>query len=182
MDCGAVNSSAVALRDSLLTMAVRRVQESDVDAVVALVHELAAYEWASEQCQLTATQLRVALFDEQPTLIGHIAEVDDEIAGFALWFLTFSTWDGVHGIYLEDLFVRPEHRGTGLGRELLTALAAECTRRGYSRLQWWVLDWNETAIGFDRRLGAVPMEEWTVFRIDGPALTSLAGSGANVPQ
>ena len=156
-------------------MTVRRIQESDVDAVVALVHELAAYERAPEQCQLTAAQLRAALFGEQPALFGHVVEMIGEIAGFALWFLNFSTWDGVHGIYLEDLFVRPEHRGAGLGQELLAALAAECVRRGYSRLQWSVLDWNEPAIGFYRRLGAVPMDGWTMFRVDGPALMAIAG-------
>jgi GNAT superfamily N-acetyltransferase len=159
-------------------MTVRGVQESDVDEVVALVHELAAYVRASEQCQLTVVQLRAALFGEHPALFGHVAEADGEIVGFALWFLNFSTWDGVHGIYLEDLFVRPEHRRTGLGRQLLGALAAECVRRGYSRLQWWVLDWNKPAIGFYRRLGAVPMEKGTVFRVDGPALSALADFGA----
>jgi ribosomal protein S18 acetylase RimI-like enzyme len=169
--------SCGARRGSLLTVTVRRVQESDLDAVVALVHELAAYERAPEQCQLTAAQLRSALFGAQPALFGHVAEVGGEIAGFALWFLNFSTWDGVHGIYLEDLYVRPECRGAGLGRELLAALAVECVRRGYSRLQWSVLDWNEPAIGFYRRLGAIPMDEWTVFRADGPALTALASSG-----
>ncbi len=122
-----------------------------------------------------AAQLRAALFGAQPALFGHIGEVLGEVAGFALWFLTFSTWDGVHGIYLEDLFVRPQHRGAGLGRELLAALATECMRCGYSRLQWSVLDWNEPAIGFYQRLGAVPMDGWTVFRVDGPALTALAG-------
>jgi len=159
-------------------MSVRRVGAHDVEAVVALVHELAGYERAIEQCRLTAGQLRAALFNPQPALFGHVAEVHGDIAGVALWFLTFSTWDGVHGIYLEDLFVRPEHRGTGLGRQLLAALAAECVRCGYSRLQWSVLDWNDPAIGFYRRLGAVPMDEWTVFRLDGPALAALAGSAA----
>ncbi len=159
------------------TMAVRRVQESDIAAVVALVHELAGYEKASQQCRLTAAQLRVALFGAQPALFGHVAEHGGEVTGAALWFLNFSTWDGAHGIYLEDLFVRPEHRGKGLGRELLAALAAECLHCGYSRLQWSVLDWNEPAIGFYRRLGAAPMDEWTVFRVDGPALTALASSG-----
>jgi GNAT superfamily N-acetyltransferase len=149
--------------------------------VVALVHDLASYERASEHCRLTAAQLRAALFAPQPALFGHIAERDGEMAGCALWFLSFSTWDGVHGIYLEDLFVRPEHRGAGLGRDLLAALATECVRRGYSRLQWSVLDWNEPAIGFYRRLGAVAMDDWTVFRLDGPALGALAGSAARRP-
>jgi GNAT superfamily N-acetyltransferase len=149
------------------------VQESDVDTVVALVHELAGYERASEQCRLTAAQLRVALFGARAAVFGHVAEVSGEVAGVALWFLNFPTWDGVHGIYVEDLFVRPQHRGTGLGSELLAALAAECVRCGYSRLQWSVLDWNEPAIAFYRRLGATPMDDWTVFRVDGAALAAL---------
>ncbi|MGB6223759.1 MAG: GNAT family N-acetyltransferase [Pseudonocardiaceae bacterium] len=153
---------------------VRRVAESDVNAVVALVHELAAYEQASEQCRLTPVQLCTALFGEEPALFGHVAEVGGEVVAFALWFRNFSTWDGVHGIYLEDLFVRTEHRGWGLGRALLAELAAECMRRGYSRLQWWALDWNEPAIGFYRSIGAEPMDEWTVYRITGRTLTALA--------
>jgi GNAT superfamily N-acetyltransferase len=93
----------------------------------------------------------------------------------ALWFLNFSTWDGVHGIYLEDLFVRPERRGTGLGKALLIALAEECVARGYSRLQWSVLNWNEPAIAFYRGLGALPMDEWTVFRLTDDSLARLGG-------
>src|ERR1700742_2133868 len=150
---------------------IRRIRPSDVDRAVELVHELAAYEKAPDECRLTAEQLRTALFGPAPALFGHVAELDGEVVGMALWFLNFSTWDGVHGIYLEDLFVRPEHRGSGLGRALLTALAEECVARGYSRLQWWVLNWNEPAINFYRRLGAVPMAEWTVFRLAGDPLT-----------
>lgn len=153
---------------------VRRAVESDVDAMVTLVYELAEYERAPQECHLTADQLRTALFDPSPALFAHVAEVDGEVVGCALWFLNFSTWDGVHGIYLEDLFVRPSARGSGLGKALLTALADECVRHGYSRLQWWVLDWNEPAIGFYTSLGAAPMDEWTVFRVSGDALTRLA--------
>lgn len=155
---------------------VRRARESDVDAVVDLVYELAEYERAPRECRLTAAQLRAALFGAAPALFGHVAEVDGEVVGCALWFLNFSTWDGEHGIYLEDLYVRPSARGHGLGRALLTALAEECVRRGYTRLQWWVLNWNEPAIGFYRSLGAVPMDEWTVYRISGAALDHLAGA------
>ena len=153
---------------------VRPVAESDVNAVVALVHELAAYERASNQCRLTPAQLRTALFSEEPALFGHVAEVGCEVVGFALWFRNFSTWDGVHGIYLEGLFVRMDHRGCGLGRALLAELAAECVRRGYSRLQWWALDWNEPAIGFYRSIGAEAMDDWTVYRITGRTLAALA--------
>ncbi len=155
-------------------MTVRPVAESDLGSVVAMVHELAAYERAPEQCQLTVQQLQMALFGERPALFGHVAESGGEVAGFAVWFLNFSTWDGVHGLHLEDLYVRPQHRGRGLGRELLAELAAECVRNGYSRLQWWVLNWNTPSIDFYRSLGAVPMDEWTVFRLTGGALSALA--------
>lgn len=96
------------------------------------------------------------------------------LAGFALWFLNFSTWTGTHGIYLEDLFVRPELRGQGHGRALLQTLARLCVERGYQRLEWWVLDWNEPALRFYRSTGACPMDEWTVHRLTGDALRALA--------
>lgn len=152
---------------------IRRVRESDVSAVVRLVHELAEYERAAHECHLTDEQLHAALFAERPALFGHVAEVDGEVVGFALWFLNFSTWRGVHGIYLEDLYVRPELRGSGLGKALLTELARECVARGYARLEWWVLDWNAPSIGFYKSLGAVAMDEWTVFRMTDAALAEL---------
>lgn len=155
-------------------MSVRRVTPADVDAVVTMVHELAAYERAAEQCRLTVEALRTALFGERPALFGHVAEDRGEVVGFALWFLNYSTWDGAHGIYLEDLYVRPGQRGGGHGRALLAELAAECVRHGYTRLQWWVLDWNEPSIGFYRSLGAEPMSEWTVFRLAGEPLRALS--------
>ncbi|MBO0875804.1 MAG: GNAT family N-acetyltransferase [Pseudonocardia sp.] len=140
-----------------------------------MVHELAEYERAPEQCHLTVDQLRAALFGTTPALFGHVAELPGgELVGMALWFLNYSTWDGVHGIYLEDLYVRQEHRGGGHGRALLAALAAECARRGYTRLQWSVLDWNEPSIQFYRRLGAEHTPEWLGYRLDGPALERLA--------
>jgi GNAT superfamily N-acetyltransferase len=144
--------------------------------MVKLVYELAEYERAPDECHLTADQLRTALFGETPALFAHVAELDGEVVGCALWFLNFSTWDGEHGIYLEDLYVRPSARGAGLGKALLIALAGECVRRGYTRLQWWVLNWNEPAIGFYRSLGAVPMDEWTVMRVSGDALGRLGRS------
>jgi GNAT superfamily N-acetyltransferase len=142
--------------------------------MVKLVYELAEYERAPDECHLTADQLRRALFGPAPALFAHVAELDGEVVGCALWFLNFSTWDGVHGIYLEDLYVRPGARGAGLGKALLVALAEECVRQGYTRLQWWVLNWNEPAIGFYQSLGAVPMDEWTVMRVSGDALGRLA--------
>lgn len=154
-------------------MTVRPIRPGDVADVVGLVHELAAYEQAAPECQLTDDQLRVALFGDQPALFGHVGVVEDVVVGCALWFLNFSTWRGVHGIYLEDLFVTPAHRGRGLGRELLAALAALGVERGYGRLEWAVLDWNAPSIGFYRSLGARPLSDWTTFRLDGAALNSL---------
>lgn len=152
---------------------IRPTTPDDVPVVVELVHELAAYEKAPHECHLTTEQLHAALFAEQPALFGHVAEVDGQVVGFTLWFLNFSTWRGVHGIYLEDLYVRPEFRGKGIGKALLAELAAECVRRGYARLEWWVLDWNP-ATKFYRALGAVPMDEWTVYRLTDEPLTALA--------
>jgi GNAT superfamily N-acetyltransferase len=160
---------------------VRPVRREDVDAVVGLVHELALYEREPESCHLTSAQLDAALFGPAPALFGHVAEVGGEVVGCALWFLDFSTWRGVHGLHLEDLFVRPAHRGAGLGRALLAALAAVCVERGYGRLEWAVLDWNTPSIDFYRALGAVPMDEWTTFRLDGDALARLGVSAEAGP-
>ncbi|WP_181783624.1 GNAT family N-acetyltransferase [Pseudonocardia pini] len=154
-------------------MSIRRIAPADVPAVVGLVQELAEYEKALDQCHLTADQLHAALFRDSPALFGHVAEVDGVVVGCALWFLNFSTWEGVHGIYLEDLYVQPAQRGSGLGRALLAALAQECVTQGYARLEWSVLDWNEPSIGFYRALGAVGMDEWTTFRLTGEPLASL---------
>jgi GNAT superfamily N-acetyltransferase len=161
---------------------IRDVEERDVEAVVALVHELAEYEHAAQHCHLTAAQLRAALFGPAPALFGHVAEVARDgggsaVVGCALWFVNFSTWRGVHGIYLEDLYVQPAHRGAGLGRALLARLAAVCAERGLDRLEWAVLDWNTPSIGFYRALGAAPLDDWTVFRLHGDALAAL-GRGA----
>ena len=155
-------------------MTVRPVRPDDVPAVVALVRELADYEKALHEVALTGEQLTSALFGDSPALFGHVAESDGEVVGIALWFLNFSTWRGTHGIYLEDLCVSPQHRGAGLGTELLRTLAAVCVERGYSRLEWSVLDWNVSAIDFYKAAGAVPMDEWTVFRLTDNALTAFA--------
>jgi len=155
-------------------MTVRAVRPDDLPAVVTLVRELAEYEKALDEVRLTAQQLPDRLFGAAPALFGHVAEVDGDVVGLALWFLNFSTWRGTHGIHLEDLYVRPEHRGSGLGRELLRTLAAVCVERGYSRLEWSVLDWNTPSIEFYTAAGAVPMDEWTVFRLTDDALTAFA--------
>ncbi|MFJ6198296.1 GNAT family N-acetyltransferase [Micromonospora sp. NPDC092111] len=139
-----------------------------------MVHELADYERAADQCRLTEAQLTAALFGPTPALFGHVAvDGDDAPVGFALWFLNFSTWAGVHGIYLEDLYVRPAFRGTGAGRQLLATLAAICVERGYQRLEWWMIDWNPAA-RFYASIGAAPLDEWVPYRLGGAALGALA--------
>jgi GNAT superfamily N-acetyltransferase len=155
---------------------VRPIRPDDVPAVVGLVRELAEYEKAAHEVRLTEQQLHDRLFGEAPALFGHIAEVGGQVVGMALWFLNFSTWRGTHGIYLEDLYVQPAHRGSGLGRELLRTLAGVCVERGYSRLEWAVLDWNTPSIEFYKAAGAVPMDEWTVFRMTDEALTDFAAA------
>ena len=156
-------------------MTVRPIRPDDVAAVVGLVRELAEYEEAAHEVRLTAEQLTGALFGDSPKLFGHVAlGPAGDVVGTALWFLTFSTWRGTHGIHLEDLYVQPQHRGTGLGRELLRTLADLCVQRGYSRLEWSVLDWNTPSIEFYEAAGAVPMDGWTVFRLTDDALTDFA--------
>ncbi|MGC4853889.1 N-acetyltransferase family protein [Micromonospora sp. DT4] len=157
-----------------VTPTIRPVRPQDVPAVVAMVHELAEYERAPEQCHLTDDQLTSALFATAPALFGHVAvDERDEPVGFALWFLNFSTWAGVHGIYLEDLYVSPAARGTGAGRLLLATLADICVRRGYRRLEWWMIEWNPAA-GFYASIGAEQMSEWVPYRLSGDALRDLA--------
>jgi GNAT superfamily N-acetyltransferase len=158
-----------------VTSSVRPIRPDDVPAVVGLVRELAEYEKALHEVRLTEEQLTASLFGDSPALFGHVAEVDGQVVGTALWFLNFSTWRGTHGIYLEDLYVQPQHRGTGLGRELLRSLAELCVERGYGRLEWSVLDWNAPSIEFYKAAGAVPMDEWTVFRLTDEALSAFAG-------
>jgi len=157
-------------------VSVREIRPDDVPAVVALVRELAEYEKAADEARMTEEQLRVALFGEAPKLFGHVAEVDGRVVGMAVWFLNFSTWRGTHGVYLEDLYVQPGHRGTGLGRELLRTLAGVCVEQGYSRLEWSVLDWNAPSIEFYKAAGAVPLDEWTVYRLTDDALRSFAAA------
>ena len=156
---------------------VRPVTEADIPTIVTLVHDLAAYEREPDSCHLQPEQLRVALFGPQPALFGHVAEADGAVVGFALWFLNFSTWEGVHGIWLEDLYVHPDHRGSGLGRALLLTLAGIADERGYARVEWAVLDWNTPSIDFYRGLGAVSMDDWTTFRLTGTALRLRAEQG-----
>lgn len=155
---------------------IRPATADDVPAMVRLVHDLAAYEKAPEQCVLTEEMLHERLFGTAPALYAHVAEVEGTVVGIAIWFLNFSTWDGVHGIHLEDLYVDPDHRGSGLGKALLAELARICVERRYSRLQWQVLDWNTPSIDFYRALGAVDLEEWRTYRLAGDALQALGSA------
>jgi GNAT superfamily N-acetyltransferase len=153
---------------------VRPARRDDVPAVVAMVHELAEFERAPDECRLTTEQLDAALFGAHPALFGHVAEsAAGEPIGMALWFLNFSTWAGTHGLHLEDLYVRPAARGTGAGGALLAALAAVCVERGYRRLEWVMLDWNPAA-EFYAAIGAEVVEDWLPYRLSGPALRRLA--------
>jgi GNAT superfamily N-acetyltransferase len=153
---------------------IRAIRPDDVPAVVRFVHELADYEREPESCLLTADQLHTALFGEHPAVFGHVADVDGDVAGMALWFVTFSTWTGTHGMHLEDLYVSPSYRRLGLARALLARLAATCLERSWARLEWAVLDWNTPALDFYATLGSSPMNGWTTHRVDGRALGDLA--------
>ncbi len=155
-------------------MTVRPIRPDDVPAVVGLVRELADYERALHEVRLTEEQLTACLFGDSPALFGHVAEHEGEVVGVALWFLNFSTWRGTHGIYLEDLYVQPDHRGRGLGKELLRTLASVCVERGYSPLEWSELAWNTPSFDFYQAAGAVPQDEWTVFRLTDDALNAFA--------
>jgi GNAT superfamily N-acetyltransferase len=161
---------------------VRQLVPEDVPTTVALVQQLAGYERLADQCHMSEDQLRTALFGPDPALYGLAALSDTTPAarqvGYALYFLNFSTFEGVHGIYLEDLYVEPDHRGTGLGKQVLRTLAATAVANGFARVEWWVLKWNTPSIDFYNSLGAVPMDEWTPFRLTGPALRrTAAGTG-----
>lgn len=159
---------------------IRTATPVDVPVLHALVRDLAAYEKALDEVVVTEEQLRQALFGDRPAAYAHVATDDGgggEVIGFALWFLNFSTWRGVHGMYLEDLYVRPDRRGGGHGRALLTELARICVARGYQRLEWSVLDWNSSAIDFYESLGARPQGEWTVYRLTDGALARLGADG-----
>jgi GNAT superfamily N-acetyltransferase len=155
---------------------IRPARPQDAAAIYALIRELAEYERSLDEVVATQDQVRSSLFGPEPAVFAHVAEHEGSVVGFALWFLNYSTWLGTQGIYLEDLYVTPAMRGSGLGRALLAELAGICLERGYSRLQWWVLDWNSAAIGFYRALRAEPMDEWTVFRLTGRPLADLAAS------
>ena len=153
---------------------IRPAIAADVPLVLQLIRELAAYEKLGHEVTATERDLRESLFSSPPSAEVVIAETDGGVAGYALFFHNYSTFLCKRGLYLEDLFVRPSFRGRGIGRLLLSHLAGIAVQRGCARFEWAVLDWNESAIGFYRSLGAMPMDDWTVFRLSGDALERLA--------
>ena len=156
---------------------IRAAAPADVPVLLTMIRELAAYERSPEAVHAEESSVQTALFGTSPRVFALVATDGDVPVGFAAWFVSFSTWTGRHGIYLEDLYVRPTHRGAGHGRALLAELARIALARGYPRLEWSVLDWNSPAIDFYRSLDAEPMTEWTTWRATGPALTRLASPG-----
>ncbi|OAB55629.1 GNAT family acetyltransferase [Leptolyngbya valderiana BDU 20041] len=152
---------------------IRKAQAGDEDRILTLIRDLALYEKEPEQAVATPADITQALFSETPTAECVLAERDGETLGFALFFTNFSTWTGRPGLYLEDLFVRETARGSGIGKALLLHLASIARERGYGRMEWSVLDWNQPAIDFYESLGAKPMDGWTVYRLDRAALIAL---------
>lgn len=160
---------------------IRPAEARDLPDIDRLVRELAVYEREPDAVEARPEDFAAALFGPQPRVFCHVAELaDGTVAGIAVWYETFSTWKGRHGIWLEDLFVSPVHRGLGLGRALLGELAAICRDRGYPRLEWWVLTWNTPSIAFYEALGARPQDEWTVYRLSGDELADVGARAADV--
>lgn len=157
-------------------MIIRPATESDVPAMHQFIRDLAEYEREPEAVIATAEDLAHNLFGPQPALFAHVAEVEGAVVGMAVWYLTYSTWEGRHGIWLEDLYVDPELRGQGIGGALLRTLAAIAVERGYRRVEWSVLDWNEPAIRAYEAVGAVPLDGWHTRRLTGEALNRAATS------
>ncbi|MBR1201361.1 MULTISPECIES: GNAT family N-acetyltransferase [unclassified Bradyrhizobium] len=157
-----------------MSLTIRRARPDEAGLVFSLVRELADYEKLLHEVHASEADIADALFGTNPRLTCDIAEWNGEPAGFAVWFVNFSTFAGRHGIYLEDLFVRPALRGKGIGKALLVHLAKQCLANGWSRLQWAVLDWNAPSIAFYKSLGAEMMDEWTICRVSGEALSALA--------
>lgn len=153
---------------------LRQAKVEDVSDIVEFIRELALYEKLSHEMIATDESIAEWLFGERPAAEVIIARIADEPVGFALYFTTFSTFLGRPGIYLEDLFVRPGHRGAGIGKALLQHIARIACERGYGRVEWAVLDWNESAIGFYERLGAVALDDWTTYRVSGEGLQLMA--------
>lgn len=160
-----------------MTLTIRPARRDEAGLVLAFIKDLAEYEKLAHEVDATEAMLAEALFGANPKVFCDIAEWEGEPAGFALWFYTYSTFRGRHGIWLEDLFVKPEHRGRGIGKALITQLAKRCLDEKLPRLAWWVLNWNEPSRAFYRSIGAVAQDAWTVKRLDGEALERLGRGG-----
>ena len=158
---------------------IREATIDDVQAIHDLIVELAIYEREPDAVIASVADIKENLFGQAPVAFCHVAETNGQVVGIAIWFLNYSTWLGKAGLYLEDLFVKPEFRGQGLGLELMKTLAKLCVDRGYERFQWWVLDWNEPSINFYKSIGAEAMDEWTVYRLSGSALSNFAASSTS---
>ena len=158
----------------MTNIAIRSAVPADAALILSFIRDLADYEKLSHEVTATEADVRAKLFGDNPRAFCHIADIGEEAAGFAVWFFNFSTFLGRHGLYLEDLFVRPQFRGKGVGKALLAHLARHAVAEGCGRLEWWVLDWNAPAIDFYKSLGAVAMSDWSVFRVTGDALERLA--------
>lgn len=156
------------------SLAIRAARPDDAATIHALVCELADYEKLRHEVDATVADTAAALFGPNPRVFAEIAQWQDEVAGFSLWFYNYSTFRGRHGVYLEDLYVRPAFRGRGIGKALLASLARRCVTEGLPRFQWQVLDWNTPSIAFYESLGAKPTPEWLGCRIEGEALATLA--------
>ena len=157
-------------------MQIRRANVADAGTIHSLICQLAEYERALDEVEATPETLIHTLFREDPHAFCDLVEQDGEVVGMAIWFLNYSTWQSKYGIYLEDLFVPPAHRGKGYGLAILRHLATICVENGYGRFQWSVLDWNQPAIDFYRQIGANPLDEWVGYRLTGDALAALGAS------
>lgn len=158
-----------------MTVTIREARPADAVLIFDLVRELAEYENLANAVDATPEMIAEALFGATPRLFCDIAEWQGQPAGLAIWFLNFSTFRGRHGIYLEDLFVRPQFRGKGLGKALMARLAARCVEQGYARFEWSVLDWNAPSIAFYQSIGAEVLPDWKICRMTGEALDSFGG-------
>ena len=162
-----------------MSLAIRAARPEDRALIFSLVRELAEYEKLSDEVQASEEAIGVALFNEAPRVFCDIAEWHGEAAGFSTWFLNYSTFRGSHGIFIEDLFVRPAYRGRGIGKGLVAHLARRCVNEGYGRCEWAVLAWNEPSIAFYKSIGAREHDDWRIFRLSGEALSRFASGAAS---
>lgn len=157
---------------------IRAIAERDIPTVITLLQQLAAFEKMPDECEVTSEQLHDALLGEAPLLYGRLAESDGEIVGAVLWFPTFATFRGAPGVVIDKIYIKPEHRDSGIAHALFQVVARECTERGYTCIEGRALDWNKDAVAGYQAMGAVPLDGWTTYRLDGESLRELAGSPA----